>query len=168
MIFRFKDKPEFNNENLKFGEYRLFIYKETRSEDRKLSYHIFAITNLADSTNRADLNQVFGKMCHDIIDTGKCIGDYSLPILTGMVGCYEYPPNLRSNIMDYIINDVEELRSDVRSIIGLNAIQAIATGFSLKNPSIMDLPIIILPEYLRREVEADVTTHEGHQDSNPR
>ena len=168
MIFRFKDKPEFNNENLKFGEYRLFIYKETRSEDRKLSYHIFAITRLDDDINRGDLNHAFGKMTHDIIETGECIGTYSLPVLTGMVGCYEYPPNLRSNIMDYIINDVKELRSDVRSIIGLNVIQTIAVVFSLKNPSIMDLPIIILPEYLRREVEADVTTHEGHQDSNPR
>ena len=160
MISKLMQKPEVNNENLKFGEYRLFIYQSFPNAHGKITYNILALTEYdKEVRGEQDLYTMYPIESKGVLATGKCIGEYKLSDLMRLDDSKgrQASIDIKSAIMDYIHKDFRDLSADMKTLASLNAMQSIAAAFRLTNTlNITSFPIISLPSYLKAECQYDL------------
>ena len=136
MITRLMQKPGVNNENLKFGEYRLFIYQSFPNIYATIAYNILALTEYdKEVQGEQDLYRMYPIESRGVLASGKHIGEYKLADLMRL----------------------DDLKVRQTTVISLNVIQTIASAFRLRNTrNITSFPILSLPSYLKAECQYDL------------
>ena len=160
MITRLMQKPGVNNENLKFGEYRLFIYQSFPNIHATIAYNILALTEYdKEVQGEQDLYRMYPIESRGVLASGKHTGEYKLADLMRLddLKVRQTSIDIESAIVDYIHKDFRELSADITTVISLNVIQTIASTFRLRNTrNITSFPTLSLPSYLKAECQYDL------------
>jgi hypothetical protein len=160
VITRLTQKPGVNNENLKFGEYRLFIYQSFPDIHGTITYNILALTEYdKEVKGEQDLYRMYPIESRGVLASGKHTGEYKLADIMRLddLKVHQTSIDIESAIVDYIHKDFRELSADITTVISLNVIQTIASTFRLRNTrNITSFPILSLPSYLKAECQYDL------------